>query len=115
MDAVGENYVLIYICTSPVRRGNYVKEVFMISRAINTLFYFYYILIILRIFLSWIPSIDWLSQPFAGIRAVVDPFLGIFRGIIPPIGMLDISPIVAIILLQVLQGVVVGFLNGLGV
>ncbi|MBD9222527.1 YggT family protein [bacterium] len=87
----------------------------MISRAINTLFYFYYILIILRIFLSWIPSIDWLSQPFAGIRAVVDPFLGIFRGIIPPIGMLDISPIVAIILLQVLQGVVVGFLNGLGI
>ena len=97
------------------RRGNYIKEVFMISRAINTLFYFYYILIILRIFLSWIPSIDWLSQPFAGIRAVVDPFLGIFRGIIPPIGMLDISPIVAIILLQVLQGVVVGFLNGLGI
>lgn len=86
----------------------------MISRAINTLFYFYYLLIIIRIFLSWIPSIDWEAQPFAGIRSVVDPFLGIFRGIIPPIGMLDISPIVAIILLQILQGVVVGFINSLG-
>lgn len=86
----------------------------MISKAINNLFYFYYILIILRIFLSWIPSIDWQSQPFEGLIKIVDPFLGIFRGIIPPIGMLDISPIVAIILLQILQGVVVGFINNLG-
>lgn len=86
----------------------------MVSRAVNTLFYFYYILIILRIFLSWIPSIDWESQPFNGIRSVTDPFLNIFRDIIPPIGMLDISPIVAIILLQLLQGFVVGFLNNLG-
>lgn len=86
----------------------------MISRAVNTLFYFYYLLIILRIFLSWVPSIDWDSQPFNGIRSITDPFLNIFRGIIPPIGMLDISPIVAIILLQILQGFVVGFLNNLG-
>ena len=86
----------------------------MISRAVSTLFYFYFFLIIIRIFLSWIPSIDWLSQPFAGIRSVTDPFLNIFRGVIPPIGMLDISPIVAIILLQILQGIIVGFLSGLG-
>ncbi len=86
----------------------------MLSRAVSTLFYFYYLLIIIRIFLSWIPSIDWLSQPFAGIRSVTDPFLNIFRGIIPPIGMLDISPIVAIILLQIMQGLIVGFLNNLG-
>lgn len=86
----------------------------MIARAVNTLFYFYYLLIILRIFLSWIPSIDWFQQPFAGIRSITDPFLNIFRGIIPPIGMLDISPIVAIILLQILQGVIVGLLSGMG-
>ncbi len=86
----------------------------MLSRAVNTLFYFYYLLIIIRIFLSWIPTIDWMSQPFEGIRAVTDPFLNIFRNIIPPIGMLDISPIVAIILLQILQGFIVGFLNNLG-
>ena len=86
----------------------------MLSRAVSLLFYFYYLLIIIRIFLSWIPSIDWLSQPFAGIRSLTDPFLNIFRGIIPPIGMLDISPIVAIILLQILQGLIVGFLNSLG-
>lgn len=86
----------------------------MISRAVGTLFYFYYLLIIIRIFLSWIPSIDWQTQPFFWIRSVTDPFLNIFRGIIPPIGMLDISPIIAIILLQILNGVICGFLQGLG-
>jgi YggT family protein len=46
---------------------------------------------------------------------LTDPFLNIFRGIIPPIGgVLDISPILAIILLQILQGFVVGFIVNLG-
>ena len=86
----------------------------MISRTVGTLFYINYLLIIIRIFLSWIPSIDWQTQPFFWIRSVTDPFLNIFRGIIPPIGMLDISPIIAIILLQILNGVICGFLQGLG-
>lgn len=86
----------------------------MITRTVNSLFYFYYLLLIIRIFLSWIPSIDWDSQPFGFIRSIVEPFLNIFRGIIPPIGMLDISPIVAIILLQILQGFIVGTLAGMG-
>lgn len=87
----------------------------MITRAINLLFYFYYILLIIRIFLTWIPSINWQQQPFAWMRSVTDPFLNIFRGIIPPIGgVLDISPILAIVLLQIMQGLIVGLLSGMG-
>lgn len=87
----------------------------MIARTISLLFYFYYLLLILRIFLTWIPSIRWEQQPFAWMRSVTDPFLNVFRGIIPPIGgMLDISPILAIIVLQLLQGLIVGFFSGLG-
>ena len=87
----------------------------MITRAVNLLLYFYYLLLIIRIFLTWIPSINWEQQPFAWVRSITDPFLNIFRGLIPPIGgMLDISPILAIILLQILQGVVVGMLSGMG-
>ena len=87
----------------------------MLSRPIGLIFYFYYLLIIVRIFLSWLPSIDWNQQPFRWISSITDPFLNIFRGIIPPIGgMLDISPIVAIILLQLLQGLVVGLLVNFG-
>lgn len=74
-----------------------------ISDTISLLFYFYYILLIIRIFLTWIPSIRWEQQPFAWMRSVTDPFLNIFRGIIPPIGgVLDISPILAIVLLQII-------------
>ena len=86
-----------------------------ISRFVGLVFYFYYILIIVRIFLSWIPSIDWEQQPFNAVRSATDPFLNIFRGIIPPIGgMLDISPVLAIILLQILQGFIVNILVNLG-
>ena len=86
-----------------------------ISDTVSLLFYFYYILLIIRIFLTWIPSINWEQQPFAWMRSVTDPFLNIFRGIIPPIGgVLDISPILAIILLQIMQGIIVGFLDGIG-
>ena len=87
----------------------------MISRIINQLFYFYYLILIIRIFLTWIPNIDWDSQPFAFLRSITDPFLNIFRGIIPPIGgMLDISPIIAFIALQILQVCVNSLLATLG-
>ena len=86
----------------------------MVTKVVNKLFYFYYILIILRIFLTLIPSIDWQQQPFNWMRSVTDPFLNIFRGIIPPIGgTLDISPVLAIILLQLAQGFIVGMLSGI--
>ena len=86
-----------------------------ISDLVGLLFYFYYVLLIIRIFLTWIPSIDWQQQPYAWMRSITDPFLNIFRGIIPPIGgTLDISPILAFIVLNILQGLVVGLLDGIG-
>ncbi|MCQ2753906.1 MAG: YggT family protein [bacterium] len=88
---------------------------FSLARIVDLLFYFYNLLLVIRIFLTWIPSIDWYKQPYAWMRSVTDPFLNIFRGIIPPIGgMLDISPMIALILLWILQGIIVGFLAGLG-
>ena len=87
----------------------------MLTKFVNQLFYFYYILLILRIFLIWIPDIDWNKQPYKAVSSVTDPFLNIFRGIIPPIGgVLDISPILAFIVLQILQGIIVGQMFRLG-
>lgn len=79
-----------------------------IAKIVNNVFYFYFILIILRIFLTWIPNIDWQQQPFRSIREVTDMYLDIFRRFIPPYGGLDFSPIIAIIVLQILQSVIVG-------
>lgn len=87
----------------------------MLSRIVDLLFYFYYLLLIIRIFLTWIPSIDWYAQPYAWMKSITDPFLNIFRNIIPPIGgVLDISPILAFIVLQLLQSFILRTLIGLG-
>ena len=80
------------------------------ARVLNNLFYFYFLLIMIRIFLSWIPSIDWFSQPFKSIREVTDLYLDLFRRLIPPGGGLDFSPIIAIIALQIIQSFTVGLL-----
>ena len=87
----------------------------MVANVVSNLFYFYLLLIFIRIFLSWIPNIDWDTQPFTFLSSITDPYLNIFRGIIPPIGgMLDVSPIVAIILLQLLQVIIVSGLYKAG-
>lgn len=82
----------------------------MIKNAIYNLFYFYEILIIVRIFMTWIPSINWEAQPTKTVRIMTDLWLDLFRRFIPPVGGLDFSPIVAIIVLQVLQTLIVGLL-----
>lgn len=84
-----------------------------IVKIVNNIFYFYFLLIILRIFLTWIPSIDWNQQPMKSIREVTDMYLNIFRRFIPPIGGLDFSPIIAIIVLQIIQVLVVNILANL--
>lgn len=82
-----------------------------IVKIVNNIFYFFYILIILRIFLTWIPSIDWHQQPLKSIREVTDMYLDIFRRFIPPIGGLDFSPIIALIVLQIIQVLIVNVVS----
>jgi YggT family protein len=58
---------------------------------------------------SWFPEI----QEFRVIRFIrfyTDPYLNVFRRLIPPFGMLDVSPIVAFIALQVIEAIVKGIL-----
>lgn len=74
-----------------------------INYFIRTLIYFYSILIVLRIFMSWLPSINWEKQPVKFVRIITDAYLDIFRRFIPPFGGLDFSPIVALLFLNVLQ------------
>lgn len=77
---------------------------------INNIFNLFYFLIILRIFLSWIPSIRWDNNPWKTIRSITDLYLDLFRRIIPPFQGLDFSPIIAIIVLQIIQNIVIHIL-----
>lgn len=80
---------------------------------IDVLFSLFSLLIILRSFLSFIrpdpyhPAIQFIIQ-------MTDPILEPLRRVIPPIGMLDITPVVALILLQVIQQALVTMLISLG-
>jgi YggT family protein len=63
----------------------------------------YSLLLVIRVLLSWFPNVNWFNQPFAALSQVTDPYLNMFRSIIPPLGGIDFSPILAFILLNVLS------------
>lgn len=68
--------------------------------------------ILARVLLSWIP----LDRDNAIVRIVYDvtePILGPIRRVLPPLGGLDLSPIVALILIQVLERVLLTIIAGL--
>lgn len=60
----------------------------------------YFVLILIRVLLSWFPNVNWMSQPFSTLSQLTDPYLNLFRSIIPPLGGIDFSPMLAILLLQ---------------
>lgn len=56
----------------------------------------YYWLILINIFGSWFPQFQ-TSKIGTLVGKLVNPYLSIFRKFIPPLGMIDFSPIIAII------------------
>ncbi|MGE0201746.1 MAG: YggT family protein [Candidatus Melainabacteria bacterium] len=60
-------------------------------------------ILIARILLSWLPSIDWYRQPARFLNDITDPVLRIFRGIIPPLGGLDLSPILLFVAIEIVK------------
>jgi len=61
---------------------------------------FYSYLLIIRVLLTWFPTINWYNQPFAALGQITDPYLNLFRSIIPPLGGMDFSPILAFLALN---------------
>ncbi len=74
---------------------------------VNNFFQIFFWLILVRCLLSFVPTIDWYKQPFTAIKDVTDLYLNLFRKIVPPIGGLDFSPIIAVIALQVLNYIII--------
>ena len=91
----------------------------VIADYVGALFLVYLVLIIIRVLLTWIPRMPYnraLRASVGFIEEVTDPYLNLFRRFLPPIGSggfaLDLSPILGIILLIILQRVVVGLIAG---
>ena len=84
----------------------------MLSLIIYQLFRIYSIILVVYVLMSWIPfgASKWVEDIRAVLASVSEPYLGLFRRIIPPLGMIDFSPVVAIIALELIERLILAIL-----
>ena len=84
---------------------------YMLKSLIITLADVYTTILFVYILMSWIPQKRGIIADIDSVLArICDPFLDIFRRFIPPIGMVDISPIFAFLVLQLAVRLIVTIL-----
>jgi YggT family protein len=86
----------------------------------EALFLVYIILIFLNVLSSWVPRMPynrWLRALLDFVAETTNPYLNLFRRVIPPLGggggfALDLSPMIAIVVLFVARGLLVALIRG---
>jgi YggT family protein len=82
----------------------------MLVYIIQLLFQVYLIMLFARILCSWIPDLQgYRFMQF--LRFYTDPYLNLFRRYIPPLGIFDLSPLLAFLALDILKRIFVGLLS----
>jgi YggT family protein len=71
-------------------------------------FSIYSLILLVRVLLSWFPNLDWSNPLLSTVSSITDPYLNAFRGLIPPIGGLDLSAILAFLALSLGQQLLEG-------
>lgn len=80
---------------------------FSLIRALTTIVNFYVFLIIIYVLLSWFPhERGFMSDVYNVLGSICEPYLGLFRKIIPAMGGVDFSPVIAVIVLQLVVQVI---------
>ena len=99
------------IAVAAITRGD-------VANYVSALFFVYIVLIFIHILLSMLfsfglrmPYARWTDAVLSFLRDVCDPYLGLFRRFIPPLGPLDLSPLLAIIVLYIVRLVLVGLIR----
>lgn len=90
-----------------------------IANYLSALFEVYILLILLYILLNLmfsfglrIPYSRWSDAILGFLRDVCEPYLRLFRRLIPPIGQIDITPMIAILVLVILSRVITSAISG---
>ena len=79
---------------------------------VNLLFWVLETAIFIRVILSWFRLDP--HHPFVQfIHQITEPIIGPLRRIIPSIGMIDITPVVALIILQIVQEILLSLIRSL--
>ncbi|WP_199249155.1 YggT family protein [[Phormidium] sp. ETS-05] len=66
------------------------------------------LLFIFRIVLTWYPQVNLTKLPFSAVAVPTEPFLAPTRKLVPPIGGVDISPIIWVGIFSLLREMLVG-------
>lgn len=74
----------------------------IISNAVATALSIYQYTIIAYILMSWFQGAEWAVRLRGALEPVVEPYLGLFRRIVPTTGTIDFSPLVGLLVLQLL-------------
>jgi uncharacterized protein YggT (Ycf19 family) len=103
------NADLLTIATVRDEIAGYVSAIFLVY----TLLIIAYILSSMYFaFGGRVPYSRWSGAVLGFLRDVCEPYLGFFRRFIPALGPLDLSPIVAIFVLNIVSNIIVGLIRG---
>lgn len=90
-----------------------------VASYVSALVWIYSILILIRILLTWVPNMpenQALRAVVGFVEDVTEPYLALFRRLIPPLrtgpGLIDVSPIIALIALTLVGSIVAGLIHG---
>ncbi len=81
---------------------------------VNSLFLVFQLCILVRILMSWVtiaPMRQWSQAVVQFFHDTTGWYLNFFRRMIPPVGPLDLSPMVALIVLLIAQRLVVNLIG----
>ncbi|MGG6294584.1 YggT family protein [Leptolyngbya sp. AN02str] len=78
------------------------------SIALGLLFGLMILLFIFRIVLTWYPQVDLKTFPYSLIAIPTEPFLGPSRKLIPPLGGVDITPVLWVGIFSLLRELLLG-------
>ncbi len=80
----------------------------MVPAIIHALFLVYTLMLFARILGSWVPQLSQ-YRLMQMVGFYTDPYLRLFRKVIPPLGIIDLSPLAAFFVLQLLEHLAVMF------
>jgi uncharacterized protein YggT (Ycf19 family) len=80
---------------------------YWVQSFVDVFIYVYILVIFAYIIMSWfrLPYSVWLSRIQRFLYDVCDPYLRLFRRVIPPLGPVDLSPVVAVLALYLIKRV----------
>ncbi len=84
-----------------------------VTELVDRLFFLYTLVLLARVLASWIPGLG-PGTPFVRLLVTLtEPVLAPLRRVVPPLGGVDVSPLVAFLLLELVRRAVVTALGGL--